>query len=157
LQGFLFRLSAKRALATKWEFKRKTKAPPEKVVEYFSHPENLPKVHPDFVKSVTIKSSDPNTIHFEQQMELMKRKIVAQNKMTINRPGNKVVVDTVGGDGKGSKVTMALNPLPGGGTEIDYVAEMELGPLGFFAKGPAKSAMDKVTEEDARNLDAATA
>jgi hypothetical protein len=141
-------------MATKWEFKRQTKAPISKVIDYFSHPENLPKVHSDFVKSVTIKGSDQNTINFEQQMELMKRKLVSQNRMTINHSENKVVVDTLDGDGKGSKVTMALEETPGGGTEIDYLAEMELGPLGFFAKGPAKNAMEKVADEDAKNLDA---
>jgi hypothetical protein len=141
-------------MATKWEFKRQTRAPVSKVIDYFAHPENLPKVHPDFVKNVTIKSSDQDTINFEQQMELMKRKLVSQNKMTVNRQENKVVVDTLDGDGKGSKVTMALKEIPRGGTEIDYMAEMELGPLGFFAKGPAKSAMEKVADEDAKNLDA---
>jgi hypothetical protein len=142
-------------MATKWEFKRQTKAPASKVIDYFSHPENLPKVHSDFVKQVTIKSTNQDTINFEQQMELMKRKLVSQNKMTVNRQGNQVVVDTVDGDGKGSKVTMAIRELSSGGSEIDYIAEMELGPLGFFAKGPAKSAMEKVADEDARNLDSA--
>jgi hypothetical protein len=142
-------------MPTRWEFTRQTKAPVEKVVDYFSHPENLPKVHSDFVKQVTIKSSKGDTIDFEQQMELMKRKIVSQNRMTINRQENKITVDTLDGDGKGSKVIMALGQLPGGaGTEIKYSAEMELGRLGLFAKGPAKSAMEKVADEDKKNLDA---
>ena len=141
-------------MPTKWEFTRQTKAPVQKAVDYFSHPENLPKVHSDFVKQVTVKSSQGDTIDFEQQMELMKRKLVSQNRMTINRPENKIVVDTLDGDGKGSKVTMSISELPGGaGTKIMYNAEMELGPLGFFAKGPAKTAMEKVADEDAKNLD----
>jgi hypothetical protein len=141
-------------MPTRWEFTRQTKAPVSKAIDYFMHPENLSKVHGDFVKQVTIKSNEGDTITFEQQMEMMRRRIVSQNKMTIDRQQNKVVVDTFDGDGKGSKVTMAMKPLPDGGTEINYVAEMELGPLGFFAKGPAKSAMEKVVNEDAKNLDA---
>jgi hypothetical protein len=142
-------------MTTKWEFTRNTRASAQKVVDYFSHPENLPKVHSDFVKQVTIKNSQGDVINFEQQMELMKRKIVSQNRMTINRQENKIVVDTLEGDGKGSKVTMAMSELPGGaGTQIMYNAEMELGRLGMFAKGPAKSAMEKVADEDAKNLDA---
>ncbi len=125
-----------------------------KAVEYFMHPENLSKLHSDFVKQVTIKGTEGDTITFEQQMEMMRRRIVSQNKLTFNRMENKIVVDTFDGYGKGSKVTMALKELPNGGTEINYLAEMELGPLGFFAKGPAKSAMEKVTLEDAKNLDA---
>src|SRR5271165_4486941 len=119
-------------MPTNWEFKRQTKAPIPKVLDYFSHPENLPKVHSDFVKQVTIKGNSGDAIDFEQQMELMRRKIVSQNKMTINRQENKVVVDTLDGDGKGSKVMMAFKEIPGGGTEIDYSAQMELGRLGLF-------------------------
>ncbi len=84
-------------MATKWDFSRQTKAPVPKVIEYFTHPENLPKHHPDFMKSVTIKSQE--------------------------------------------------------GAQINYHAEMELGALGVFAKGPAKSAMEKVATEDAGFLD----
>jgi hypothetical protein len=142
-------------MATKWEFTRQTKAPVSKAIDYFMHPENLSKLHSDFIKQITIKGTEGDTITFEQQMEMMRRKIVSQNKLTLNRQDNKITVDTFDGDGKGSRVTMALRELPTGGTEIHYMAEMELGPLGFFAKGPAKSAMEKVTEEDARNLDAA--
>ena len=142
-------------MTNKWEFTRQTKAPVTRAIDYFMHVENLPKVHPEFVKSVTVKSTEGDSVVFEQQMEMMKRRIVSQNKLNLNRQENKIVIDTFEGDGKGSKITMSLKPLPDGGTELNYVAEMELGPLGFFAKGPAKSAMEKVTLEDAKNLDAA--
>jgi len=140
-------------LATKWDFSRQTKAPVPKVIEYFTHPENLPKHHPDFVKSVTIKSREDDVIAFDQQMELMRRKINSQNKMTVNRAENKIEINTLEGDGKGSKITMSFTP-SGAGTQINYHAEMELGALGIFAKGPAKSAMEKVATEDAGFLDA---
>jgi polyketide cyclase/dehydrase/lipid transport protein len=140
-------------MATKWEFTKTTKAPISKALDYFMHPENLSKLHSDFVKQVTIKGTDGDTITFEQQMEMMRRKIVSQNKLTLWRQENKITVDTFDGDGKGSKVTMALREVPGG-TEINYTAEMELGRLGLFAKGPAKSAMERVVDEDAKNLDA---
>jgi hypothetical protein len=139
-------------MPAKWEFSRQTKAPVTKVIEYFSHPENLPSTHPDFVKSVTIKSRDGDVISFEQQMELMRRKIVSQNKMTVDRTGNKLEINTLEGDGKGSKIMMDFVPNQSG-TEIKYRAEMELGALGIFAKGPAKSAMEKVATEDAAKLD----
>jgi hypothetical protein len=141
-------------MTTKWEFTKQTKAPVSKAIDYFMHPENISKLHADFVKQINIKSNEGDTITFDQHMELMRRKLVAVNKLTLNRQANKIVVDTIDGDGKGSKVTMALKETPNGGTEINYLAEMELGPLGFFAKGPAKSAMEKVVTEDAKNLDA---
>jgi len=141
-------------MPTKWEFTKQTKAPLPKVIEYFMHPENLPKLHPDFVKRVTIKSAEGDTVTFEQQMEMLRRRIVSQNKLTLDRQSNRIVISTFEGDGNGSRITMALKELPGGGTEIGYVAEMELGPLGMFSKGPARSAMERVAAEDAKNLDA---
>ena len=139
-------------MATKWEFTRQTKAPMSKTMDYFMHPENLPKLHSEFVKSVTMKGTEGDTITFEQQMEMMRRKIVSQNKLSLWRQDNKITIDTFEGDGKGSKITMAFTEVPGG-TEIKYTAEMELGRIGFFAKGPARSAMEKVADEDAKNLD----
>ena len=141
-------------MPTKWEFTKQTKAPMEKAVDYFMHPENLATLHSDFVKQVTVKSREGDTVVFEQQMEMMRRRIVSQNKLTYSKADGKITVDTFDGDGKGSKVVMALKEVTGGGTEVKYTAEMELGPLGFFAKGPAKSAMEKVVNEDAKNLDA---
>jgi len=141
-------------MTTKWEFTRQTKAPVPKVIEYFMHPENLPKLHPDFAKQVTIKGTEGDTINFEQQLELMKRKLNSVNKLTLNRDEKKLEINTLEGDGKGSRITMALTEIPNGGTEVKYIAEMELGRLGFFAKGPAKSAMERVIDEDARHLDA---
>ena len=116
------------------------------------HPENLPKLHPDFVKSVTIKSQEGDAITFEQQMEMMRRKINSLNKLTVNRADNRIEISTLEGDGKGSKITMSFSPSQAG-TQINYHAEMELGSLGIFAKGPAKSAMEKVATEDVSYLD----
>ena len=139
-------------MPAKWEFSRQTKAPLPKVIEYFSHPENLPQHHPDFVKAVTVKSREGDVVMFDQQMELMRRKINSSNKMEVNRAQNMIQINTLEGDGKGSKITMSFVP-SGSGTEIKYNAEMEFGALGIFAKGPAKSAMEKVATEDASFLD----
>jgi hypothetical protein len=83
----------------------------------------------------------------------MGRKILSQNKMVVNRAENRIEINTLEGDGKGSKITLNFSPNQAG-TEIKYHAEMELGALGIFAKGPAKSAMEKVATEDAAQLDA---
>ena len=139
-------------MPAKWEFSLQTKAPLPKVIDYFSHPENLPNRHPDFVKATTVKSREGDQIMFDQEMKLMGKTIKSSNRMDVNRAQNMIQINTLEGDGKGSKITM--NFLPSGmGTEIKYNAEMELGALGFFAKGPAKSAMEKVATEDASFLD----
>lgn len=140
-------------MPTKYDVVKQTKAPISKAIDYYSHPENLPKVHPDFVKDVKILSREGNTIMLEQHMEMMGRKLKASNKMTWNDAEKKVEVDTLEGDGKGSKITIALKEIQTG-TEMHYWAEMEFGALGFFIKGRAKQSFEKVAEEDAKALDA---
>jgi len=140
-------------MPTKYDVVKQTKAPMSKAMDYYMHPENLPKIHPDFVKDVKILGAEGNTIKLEQHMEMMGRKLRAVNTMTRNDAEHKFEVDTVEGDGKGSKITIALREIPNG-TEMHYWAEMELGALGFFVKGRAKASFEKVAEEDAKALDA---
>jgi hypothetical protein len=140
-------------MPTKYDIVVQTKAPINKSIEYYSHPENLPKVHPDFVKYVKIISKDGNTTKLEQQMEMMGRKLKATNTMTWNDAQRRFEVNTLEGDGKGSKITIELKEIPTG-TEMHYWAEMEFGALGFFIKGKAKTSFEKVAHEDAAALDA---
>ena len=140
-------------MPTRYDTVVQTKAPMAKAMDYYAHPENLPKVHPDFVKEVKILSSNGNTITLEQTMEMMGRKLHAKNTMTRNDMDHKIEVNTLEGDGKGSKITIALKEIPTG-TEMHYWAEMEFGALGFFIKGKAKASFEKVAVEDARALDA---
>jgi hypothetical protein len=143
-------------MPTKYDVVKQTKAPISKAIDYYSHPENLPKVHPDFVKDVKIISREGDTIKLEQQMEMMGRKLKAMNTMKWNPAENKFEVNTIEGDGKGSKITIELKSIPAG-TEMHYWAEMEFGAIGFFIKGRAKDSFVKVAEEDARALDAMAA
>jgi hypothetical protein len=89
-------------------------------------------------------------------MEMMGRKIKSVNKMWLDRSTNTFQIDTLSGDGKGSRITLALKEIPTG-TEVHYSAAMEFGMLGFFAKGPAKSSLEKTAQEDKEHLDAASA
>jgi hypothetical protein len=140
-------------MPTKYDVVKQTKAPLSKAMDYYTHPENLPKVHPDFVKDVKIISTEGNVIKLEQHMEMMGRKLRAVNTMTRNDAEHKFEVNTLEGDGRGSKITIALKEIPSG-TEMHYWAEMEFGALGFFIKGKAKASFEKVAAEDAMALDA---
>lgn len=143
-------------MADAWEFTRSTKAPVPKVMEYLSHPENYPKNHPDFIRGVSVKSTEAGAIIYEQEVGMMGRTLKQMQKMTVMSAENKVLIDTIDGSGKGSRITMTVSANPAGGSQVKYVAEMKLGPLGFMAKGAAKSEMEKVANEDAKNLDASS-
>lgn len=140
-------------MPTKFDVNKETKASVSQAMDYYMHPENLPKVHPSFVKEVKIISTDGDTITLEQHAHLMGKNLRSVNKMVRNSGEHKFEINTLEGDGKGSKIVIELNETPSG-TGLHYWAEMELGALGFFAKGPAKSSFEKVAEEDARALDA---
>ncbi len=140
-------------MPTIWEKTGKTKAPLPKAIEYYWHPENLPKVHPSFVKGVKILSSQGESVKLEQRASIMGRSLRSVNTLHIDCAANTFSVDTLEGDGRGSKITMTLRQVQGG-TEISYRASMELGPLGFFAKGPAKSQFEKTVGEDMASVDA---
>ena len=140
-------------MPTKYDVVKQTKAPMSTAIDYYSHPENLPKVHPDFVKDVKIISTEGDTTKLEQHMEMMGRKLKSTNTMVWNSTANKFEVSTLEGDGKGSKITIELKQIPSG-TEMHYWAEMEFGALGFFIKGRAKDSFVKVADEDAKALDA---
>jgi polyketide cyclase/dehydrase/lipid transport protein len=140
-------------MPTKFEVSKQTKASLGQAMDYYMHPENLPKVHPSFVKEVKIMSAEGDTITLEQHAHLMGKNLRSVNKMVRNEGEHKFEINTLEGDGKGSKIVIELKETPSG-TNLHYWAEMELGALGFFAKGPAKSSFEKVAEEDARALDA---
>lgn len=139
-------------MPTNFEVTKQTKASIEKAMDYYFHPENLPKFHPGFVKDVKVISTEGDTIVLEQNMEMMGRKLHAKNKLTRDAAGRKFEVDTLEGDGKGSKIWISLKEAASG-TEITTKASMEFGALGFFIKGPAKSNFERVADEDAKALD----
>lgn len=141
-------------MATKWEKMGKTKAPLDKAIDYYRHPENLPKVHPDFVKEVKILTTEGNAIKLEQHAHIMGRNLRSVNTLKFDGASTTFSIDTLEGDGKGSTITIALKPVADG-TELWYTASMELGPLGFFAKGPAKAQFEKTVDEDVASLNAA--
>lgn len=134
-----------------WEFTRETKADLPRTMEYITHVEDLPKLDPENFKQVTIKSRDDNTVTFEMQGVLMGKKMMSVVRSTLNKDSRTVSVDTIDGDAKGSKMTLYFRELPNG-TEIKYTAALELGALGFIAKGASKTAFEKVADGAVKHL-----
>jgi hypothetical protein len=123
-------------------------------LEYLSHPENYAKNHSDFIRGISIKSHEGSVITYEQEIGMMGRTMKQLQKMIVSPDGKNVQIDTIGGSGKGSRITMTISGIQSGGSQVKYLTEMELGILGFMAKGAAKSEMEKVANEDSKNLDA---
>ncbi|MDG6949109.1 MAG: hypothetical protein JRM77_04515 [Nitrososphaerota archaeon] len=128
----------------------KTQAPISKAIEFCMHPENLPKVHPNLVKEVEVLGYGGG-VRIEQHAAMMGKKISSINTLTFDEATQTLYVDTLEGDGKGSKVTMALKQVADG-TEVKYSASLELGRLGLFAKGPAKGQFERIWSTKTRPL-----
>jgi hypothetical protein len=142
-------------MPTNFEFTRQTKANISDTMDFYMHPEFIAQVSPDVFKQITIKSKDADTIIYEWQGEMMRRKVVGVNRLTINKDAHTIVTDTIEmhGGQKGSKMTLSFKELPNG-TEIRATHAMEMGALGFLAKGWWKSIVEKELDEEVKRLDA---
>jgi hypothetical protein len=142
-------------MPTNFEFTRQTKANISDTMDFYAHPEHMPELLPNVFKQVTIKSKDGDTIVYEWQGELMRRKVVGVNRLTLNKDTHTIVEETIEmhGGRKGSKMTYSFKELPSG-TEIRCTHAMEMGTLGFLAKGWWKSTVDRGLDEGVKRLDA---
>jgi hypothetical protein len=140
-------------MPTNFEFTRQTKANISDTMDFYMHPEFIPQINPDVMKQVTIKSKDENSIIYEWQMEFMRRKGGGVNRLTLNKDAHTIYVETIEGPPKGSKFMYSFKELPNG-TEIKCTQAMEMGTLGFLAKGRWKSVVEKEFDEEVKRLDA---
>jgi hypothetical protein len=139
-------------MPTNFEFTRQTKANIADTMDFYTHPEFMTQTSPDFIKQVTIKSKDADTIIYEWTGEMMRRRAVCVNRLTINKDAHTLVTETIEGTPKGSRFTYSFKELPNG-TEIKCSQAMEMGALGFLAKGWWKSVVEKTLDEEVKILD----
>ena len=142
-------------MPTNFEFTRQTKANISDTMDFYMHPEFIPQISPDVFKQVTIKNKDEDTITYEWQGEMMRRKVVGVNRLVRNKGAHTITTETIEmqGGNKGSKINYSFKELPNG-TEIKCTQAMEMGSLGFLAKGWWKSTVDKELDEEVKRLDA---
>ena len=140
-------------MPTNFEFTRQTKANISDTMDFYMHPEFMAQISPDVFKQVTIKSKDADTIIYEWQGVMMRRKVVGVNRLTLNKDAHTIVTETIEGSPKGSKFTHSFKELPNG-TEINFTQAVEMGSLGFLAKGWWKSVVEKGFDEEVKRLDA---
>lgn len=140
-------------MPTNFESTRQTKANISDTMDFYAHPEFMPELNPAVIKQVTIKSKDADTVTYEWRGEFMRQKMIGVNKLTLNKDTHTFLEETIEGSSKGSRMIRSFKELLNG-TEINYTAAMEMGPLGFFAKGAWKSVIEKGFDEEVKRLDA---
>src|ERR687888_2724203 len=86
-------------------FERVVQAPLQMVFDY-TRIEELPSLHPKYVKYVKVLNKDDKTIQFDQEISFFGKKVRSTNKLTLYRDQGMIEVEVVGGDGLGSKTKM---------------------------------------------------
>jgi hypothetical protein len=137
----------------RFELVRTIRADRGKVLSYFTKVEDLPRLHPTYVKAVNVISREGNRILFEQEVQMKGRRLRSKNQMMVFPDQGRIEVQTLEGDGRGSKVTMMCMEVSGG-TLLRLLGELRLGPLEFLFKGVARSLAEKTLDEDVRNIEA---
>ncbi len=105
---------------------------------HFIKVEDMPKFHPKMARKVEVLEKSDSAIKYTLETKVMLKKMESVNNMSIDRAGGTLVTETLEGDGKGSRITMAFTEKDGR-TDISLKASMELGVLGSIGKGMATS------------------
>lgn len=121
-------------------------APKEKVMAHFIKVEDMPKFHPKMARKVEVLEKSDGAIKYRLETKVLLKKMESVNNMSIDRAGGTLVTETLEGDGKGSRITMAFTEKDGR-TDISLKASMELGVLGSIGKGMAASMWKEAMEQ----------
>ena len=125
-------------MAVDFDLLETVNAPKEQVMAHFIKVEDMPKFHPKMARKVEVLEKSDSAIKYTLETKVMLKKMESVNNMSIDRAGGTLVTETLEGDGKGSRITMAFTEKDGR-TDISLKASMELGVLGSIGKGMATS------------------
>ncbi len=118
------------------------KASPEKVFSFVSDFEKAPQ-YSNYWKSVKLVNREGNLTTYETVAEAESRKIVSVTRVT-SQPNERIVAETVEGDGKGTKLTFKFQSVPDG-TQITLEGDIVLpgfaNILGTLVKGRIEAGM----------------
>ena len=118
------------------------KAPPEKVFGFIREFQKAPQ-YSNYWKSVKLVKKEGDSATYETTTEAEGRKMNSVTKFTPSPP-QKLATETIDGDGKGTKMSFTLTPVPEG-TKLNLQGEIVLPGfakmLGGIVKGRIEAGM----------------
>ena len=124
-------------------------------LQYFMNVEDLPRFHPEYIKNVRImhtQGSDNNkNIEFEQEASFHGKKIKSVNRLI--RYENSIIIETIDGNGKGSRTNIRCQELSPENTRITLEGELHYGLLEKLLSGSVHAVTEKMFKEDIRNIE----
>jgi len=127
----------------------------QNILEYFTSVEDLPHFHPEYIKNVRIihrqGSNNNNNIEFEQEASFHGKKIKSVNRLI--RHENSIKIETIDGNGKGSRTNVRCQELGADNTRITLEGELHYGLLEKLLSGSIHGITERMLEEDVRNIE----
>lgn len=102
---------------------REVNASADQVLKYFMDIQNLPRFHPEFIKNVTILEQQANNITFRQEASFFGNNVSSINRLTKLPSNNAIIIETIDGNGKGSKFSLTWQETSPNNTHITLDGE----------------------------------
>jgi uncharacterized membrane protein len=102
---------------------REVNASADQVLKYFMDIQDLPRFHPEFIKNVTILEQQANNITFRQEASFFGNNVSSINRLTKLPSNNAIIIETIDGNGKGSKFSLTWQETSPNNTHITLDGE----------------------------------
>jgi uncharacterized membrane protein len=102
---------------------REVNASADEVLEYFMNIQDLPRFHPEFIKNVTILEQQANNITFKQEASFFGNNVSSINRLTKLPSNDTIIIETIDGNGKGSKFSLTWQETSPNNTHITLDGE----------------------------------
>jgi uncharacterized membrane protein len=144
---------------------KEVKAPVQRVLDYFTNVEELPRFHPEYIKHVRVlnregghnnnNNNNNNSIEFEQEGSFHGKKITSINRLTRVGNENTIRIEIIDGNGKGSVTTIRCQEVSPDSSQIRLEGDLHYGILEKILSRSIHSITEKTLEEDIHNLELA--
>jgi hypothetical protein len=138
---------------------KEVRASVQRVLEYFMNVEELPRLHPEYIKNVRIidrnvaDNNSDSSIEFEQEGSFHGKKIRSVNRLNRLAKDNVIKIETIDGNGKGSLTTIRCEEIDPGKTQIKLNGELHYGLLEKLLSRSIHGITEKTLEEDILNIE----
>src|ERR687892_1624831 len=137
---------------------KEVKASVQRVLDYFTNIEELPRFHPEYIKHVRVLNregghNNNNSIEFEQEGSFHGKKITSINRLTRVGNENTIRIEIIDGNGKGSVTTIRCQEVSPDSSQIRLEGDLHYGILEKILSRSIHSITEKTLEEDIHNLE----
>jgi Polyketide cyclase / dehydrase and lipid transport len=134
---------------------REVNASADQVLEYLMNIQDLHRFHPEFIKNVTILEQQANNIiTFKQEASFFGNNVSSVNKLTKLPSNDTIIIETIDGNGKGSKFSLRWQETSPNNTQITLDGEFVFqSPPGMPLDDIIRQVAEKRLDEDVIHIE----